>query len=346
MNFWKSSLLHLYYYGSMPYRRWANGRAAADRLAPVLVFFYHRVADDGANSWTVSNRTFARQIAWLRRRVDLVSLEEAQRRIASADNPRVCAAITFDDGYAANCDEALPLLIRERIPCTYFVTLHNVLTGEPFPHDAAGDARSAPNTIDELRALAAEGIEIGAHGYHHADLGRLASRRQLYREIAVAGRDLQDLLGRPVRYFAFPFGQRANLSRAAFAVAKEAGYHAACSAYGAYNFPGDDAFHVQRIAADASTIRLKNWATVDPRKTGIVPFARERDEGSDSEPGRVGPEARVQGSGLRVRGSGFGVRGPGFGDQDPEPGRAGPVRAEIEPAAPAPLPSPIAEGGR
>ena len=59
MNFWKSSLLHLYYHGSLPYRRWANRRAAAKGRAPVLVFFYHRVADDAANPWTVSNRTFA-----------------------------------------------------------------------------------------------------------------------------------------------------------------------------------------------------------------------------------------------------------------------------------------------
>jgi peptidoglycan/xylan/chitin deacetylase (PgdA/CDA1 family) len=275
MDFWKSWLLHVWCYGSLPYRHWANRRAAAGRRAPVLVFFYHRVADDGANPWTVSNRTFARQIAWLRRRVELVSLGEAQRRIAAADSPRLCAAITFDDGYAANCEQAIPLLLRERIPCTYFVTVHNVLTGEPFAHDAAHGGHFAPNTIDELRALAAAGIEIGAHGYHHADLGRIASRRQLHREIALAGRELQDLLGRPVRYFAFPLGQRANLSQAAFAVAQQSGYQAACSAYGAYNFPGDDAFHLQRIAADASTIRLKNWATVDPCKTRIIRFARE-----------------------------------------------------------------------
>jgi peptidoglycan/xylan/chitin deacetylase (PgdA/CDA1 family) len=309
MNIWKSSLLHLYYYGSLPYRQWANRRAAAKGRAPVLVFFYHRVADDEANPWTVSNRTFARQIAWLRPRVDLVSLGEAQRRIAAADNPRVCASITFDDGYAANLEEAIPLLVRERIPCTYFVTLHNVLSGEPFAHDAGRDARFAPNTIGQLRALALAGIEIGAHGYHHADLGRAAPRRQLHREIAVAGRELQELLGRPVRYFAFPFGQRANLSQAALAVAQAAGYEAACSAYGAYNFPGDDAFHIQRIAADASTIRLKNWATVDPRKTRIVRFAWKRDEGR----------------GARDEGSGFGVSGS-------EPGRVGPAGIETEPA--------------
>jgi hypothetical protein len=39
-----------------------------------------------------------------------------------------------------------------------------------------------------------------------------------------------------------------------------------CSAYGGFNFPGDDPFHLQRIAADSVMVRLKNWVTMDPRK--------------------------------------------------------------------------------
>ena len=50
-------------------------------------------------------------------------------------------------------------------------------------------------------------------------------------------------LGSDVRYFAFPYGQHENLSAAAFRVAFEAGYEGVCSAYGGYNFPGDDPFH-------------------------------------------------------------------------------------------------------
>ena len=44
------------------------------------------------------------------------------------------------------------------------------------------------------------------------------------------------------------------------------GYAGVCSAYGGFNFPGDDPFHLQRIHADDDLIRLKNWVTVDPRK--------------------------------------------------------------------------------
>jgi hypothetical protein len=55
-------------------------------------------------------------------------------------------------------------------------------------------------------------------------------------------------------------------------MARDAGYRGVCSAYGGYNFPGDDAFHLQRIHGDAEMIRLKNWITMDPRKLTVPRF--------------------------------------------------------------------------
>ena len=69
-----------------------------------------------------------------------------------------------------------------------------------------------------------------------------------------------------MRDFAFPYGQPENMNPAAFHVARKHGYRAVCSAYGGYNYPGDDPFHIQRIYPD-NMLRLKNWLTVDPRKT-------------------------------------------------------------------------------
>lgn len=263
----KSFLLHLYYYGGYPLRLRARRRAAAERRVPVVVLFYHRIADDGATPWTASNRSFARQMRWLARHFDLVTLEEAQSRIRSGRNARPCVSVTFDDGYAENCREAIPLLIRERIPCTYFVTVGHVASGEPFPHDVDRGHRFAPNDFDQLRAMAQSGIEIGSHGYTHADLGNVTDPAELHRQLVVSREVLEEQLGRRIRYFAFPFGQYMNLTSAAFEMAREAGYEAVVSAYGGYNFPVDDPFHLQRIHGDPQMIRLKNRATVDPRRT-------------------------------------------------------------------------------
>ena len=275
MPIWKRLLLNLYYHGSRPLRWWNRRCAVARGGVPVVVLFYHRVADDRANDWTISNRMFARQMRWLQAHFELISLAEARQRVLDGANNRPCVSITFDDGYADNCREAIPLLIKERIPCTYFVTLQNVLDGEPFAHDLAQGNSFLPNTLEQLKAMADAGIEIGAHTYTHPDLARIADRRKLRREVVSAGEDLQQAIGRPVRYFAFSFGQRVNLSREAFEMAYQAGYEAVVSAYGGYNFPGGDAFHLQRIAACDQMIRLKNWTTVDPRKINTPRFVYE-----------------------------------------------------------------------
>lgn len=282
MHPWKQLLFEAYYRASLPYRRRRMAEAQTAGMAPVMVLFYHRVADDAGSPWTMSNRDFAQQIDWIERRFEIVSLEDAHRRLLEGRNTSPSVTITFDDGYDANCDEALPLLIQRKIPCTYFVSSRCVLAGVPFPHDVAEQCTVRPNTLSQLRSLAAAGIDIGAHTRTHADVGRLHNPREMYDEIAGSGHDLEQALGLPVRYFAFPYGQAKNMNPQSFRIAREHGYTAVCSAYGGYNFPGDDPFHIQRIFPD-SMLRLKNWLTVDPRKTRC-PFRYEYESPIDAAP--------------------------------------------------------------
>ncbi len=263
---WKQFLLSLYYHGSSPYRTWYRRRAMARGQLPIVVLFYHRVADEHPTEWTVSNDLFRRQIDWLQAHFELISLAEAQQRIREGHNARPSVAITFDDGYAENCRHAIPTLIKRRIPCTYFATLWNVESGQPFAHDRALGLELPVNTIDQLRVMADAGIEIGAHCRHHDDLALIDDRDRLYDEVVTAGGELAHLVGHPVRYIAFPFGHYLSIRTDALALAREAGYLGFCSGYGGYNLPGEDPFHLQRIHADGDMIRLRNRATIDPRR--------------------------------------------------------------------------------
>jgi peptidoglycan/xylan/chitin deacetylase (PgdA/CDA1 family) len=287
MSAMRQLLLNLYYDATWPVRAWNRRRWAAKGSLPAIVFFWHRIADDRATPWTTSTALFTRQIQWLQERFPLVTLGEAQRRILRGTNREPCVSITFDDGYAENCRDAIPLLIEKRIPCTYFVTTQNILQGEPFAHDLKMGCRFAPNTAEQLTAMAANGIEIGAHAFTHVNLAPITDPRALYREVVVAKEELQKSLGQPIQYFAFPYGLRENLNPAVFALAKKAAYAGVCSAYGGFNFPGDDHFHLQRISAGGSLIGLKNWATMDPRKLYTPRFeyrgSSVRDQGPDAE---------------------------------------------------------------
>ena len=264
----KQPFIGAYSWATQPLRWITATHRNASGQAPVMVLFYHRVADDAPNAWTITWQRFQEQMDWIRHTYRIVSLVEAQRRLASGQNDQPVVAVTFDDGYADNCRAAVPWLIDEGIPFTYFVATRHVLLGEPFAHDVEAGAPQSPNSPEELREMANAGVEIGAHTRRHLDLGAIDDESVLHEEIVGSKRDLEEITGRAVRYFAFPFGMPQNMSSQAFRVAFRAGFWGVCSAYGAYNLPGADSFHLQRIHGDPSWARFRNWMTVDPRKIG------------------------------------------------------------------------------
>ncbi len=264
MKFGKRLLLRSYRLATQPYRKVSRALAQRSGTIPVSLLFYHRVADD-LNPWTISNAGFERQIDWLQRNFELVSLPEAQQRIRNGFNARPCVSITFDDGYAENCLRAIPLLLEREIPFTYFIVWENVRDQKPFVHDVALGKPRAPNSLESIRALADMGIEIGSHTLTHSNVGAIDDAQLLFREVVESKRQLESATEKPIRYFAFPFGQRVNLSPAAFELGKCAGYSGMCSAYGGYNEVGDDAFHLQRFHGDPHLEYLKNWLDFDPR---------------------------------------------------------------------------------
>ncbi len=88
-------------------------------------------------------------------------------------------------------------------------------------------------TSDELRELDREGlIEIGAHTVMHPLLAAETPVRQ-EEEIVGGKRNLEDILGRTVRRFSYPFGGRRDYSSETVRIVRRAGFESAYS-----NFPG------------------------------------------------------------------------------------------------------------
>ena len=274
MNLLRSLLITSYHGCTLPYRRWKlRGRIASSEV-PIAILFYHRVANHDPTPWTIRCGQFERQIRWLKRRFDLISLNEAQQRIRDGNRrPAVC--ITFDDGYEDNADFALPLLASLRIPTMYFVTQGYLDSDAPFEHDADLGFHLQPNRTATLRRWVGSSIEFGGHTRTHRDLGNVQDLDLLYDELVVAGHDLQEQLGATVEHFAFPFGQPGHTSATAFELARQAGLKSVSTAYGGWNWVGQSDFHLQRIHADPHLCRLKNWLTGDPRteRVGSIPAA-------------------------------------------------------------------------
>ena len=261
-----SILTDMWRLGSSPWRRFRMQQMVSAGNVPIFVLFYHRVADSHPNPWSMTNSEFEQQIRWFQNNFDLVSMEEVQKRVASGSNARPTISITFDDGYAENCDLALPFLIEEGIPVTYFVTTQHTSQQVPFPHDVEnGRSALSVNTIEQLRAMANAGIEIGAHTRTHINLGTTTDPETIYDEVITATRELERFINREIKYFAFPYGQYKDMNAEVFHLLKQHGFKGVCSAYGGWNEVGDDPFHIQRIHGDPNFTRMRNWLTYDPR---------------------------------------------------------------------------------
>lgn len=264
MNPLKRIATNAYRISSQPLRWLMKRSLAKQNRLPIPILFYHRVSDVHLNSWTIPSELFIRQVDWLRERFEIIALEEVQNRIRTG-NSQPAAAITFDDGYADNCLTAIPYLAKHQIPATYFVSSDFVFNDRPFPHDVKAGQPLSPNGIESLRLISRAGIEIGAHTRTHIDLGKTIDEETLFEEVVTAKHELESALDRPVKHFAFPFGQVENLNQKVFKLAKKHGYKTVSSAYGGYNAIGSDGFHLQRMHGDPEFARLKNWMSFDPR---------------------------------------------------------------------------------
>ncbi len=100
--------------------------------------------------------------------------------------------VSVDDGYLDDVRTILPDLERLHMVGTFFVITGR--TSEPGFLDA-----------DQIRELDRAGMDVGDHTAHHVDLSEL-SASELEAETAGSRHVLDGILGHPVYYFAYPFG--------------------------------------------------------------------------------------------------------------------------------------------
>jgi peptidoglycan/xylan/chitin deacetylase (PgdA/CDA1 family) len=278
--------------------RWATGRTRSHLIRsfetlgtfPACVLFYHRVASHTWNDWSIPNANFEQHMDWIIQNAKPASLDTIRESQLLGSRKERLVGVTFDDAYGENCEFAIPTILERKIPATYFVTTHYVESGSPFPHDLARGTPLRPNTIAEIRTMAEQGIQIGAHSHTHPDFGKPMSESQLRTEIVDVRKKLQDWTGQPIEYFAFPYGCKQNISQEAIDTVFEAGYKCFVSAAGGVNWAGKDADHLQRMHGDPGMAAFTNWLTFDPRKiykASPIQYTRKSSDAryaSDSQP--------------------------------------------------------------
>ena len=206
------------------------GKALSRETPPpgtLRILMYHRIADTlEKDILAVTPFAFARQMAWLKSEGwQVLPLREALLRLEQGALPDRAAALTFDDGYRDNYEEAFPVLARLGFPATVFPVTGFVLE-ESEHRRYRGRSPGIPYlTVSQIREMKAHGMEFGGHTHTHPLLPGI-SCEAAQEEILRAKKLLEEWTGEKSTLFAYPNGA---YSRDHFRILDGLGYEAALS---------------------------------------------------------------------------------------------------------------------
>jgi len=208
----------------------------------IPILLYHSVpreASDTVAPLSVAYEQFASHLDAIveSRRVPVTVGEVAAGLRGERPLPDRAVAITFDDGYEDTLD-AIELLCERGLCASVYVT-----TGQVGATPMIGR--------DQLRRLAEwpDTVELGAHSVTHPHLDEL-SQSEMESEVSDSKRQLEQLLGRPVETFAYPYGAYDRRVREAVVAA---GFQSAAAVKNALSHREDDPWAIARWTVRSAT---------------------------------------------------------------------------------------------
>jgi len=130
-----------------------------------------------------------------------------------------------------------------------FLSGWGALCGVEIPVNAPPE--HAAMTWEELRAVSAEGVEVGCHTETHPILSRIPSQN-LDREIGGAQTEIEQRLHLPVRHFCYPNGRPIDVNEAAVTSVREAGFASAVTCSWGFNSAIEKPFQLSRLPLDST----------------------------------------------------------------------------------------------
>jgi peptidoglycan/xylan/chitin deacetylase (PgdA/CDA1 family) len=177
-------------------------------IVPVLL--YHKIDVPAPDSRVRGGFTpparFARQMAYLKRRgfVFYTASELTEHFREQGRFPPNAVTLTFDDGWKDNYTNAFPVLKQLGIKATIFL-VPSCIGQTSVKAQADGESGRAHLSREEILEMARHGIEFGSHSMNHRLLHQLAPPEVEF-EIEESKSQLENLLQRPCKVFAYPAG--------------------------------------------------------------------------------------------------------------------------------------------
>jgi peptidoglycan/xylan/chitin deacetylase (PgdA/CDA1 family) len=195
--------------GLLSGKRWLDG--SKQSANQVMILGYHQVVTDiarterdGVYSLAISAQTFRRQMEYVRRHYEVLTLDEAAAVLrGTAETQRPALVITFDDGYRNVYQNAFPVLREMGIPAIVFVNTGLIGTNQLLDHDLLyWYARRAKGLGLSLRVpLVKAGFNLRQVAETTAEVDPLnLGRRLIYQPLAARAsviQQLREFLGEP-----------------------------------------------------------------------------------------------------------------------------------------------------
>ena len=100
---------------------------------------------------------------------------------------------------------------------------------------------------DQVRLMAGDGVEFGAHSVNHPILTRLDEEKEVYEEIVGSKNRIETELGKPVLHFAYPNGQPQDISTSILQDVRDAGFETAVTTSSGQVRRTDNPYLLKRI---------------------------------------------------------------------------------------------------
>lgn len=226
--------------------------------ARLRIFNYHNVAVPPPGvalaKLYVAPDEFRRQCRVLQRAgIRGVSLSEGLAALKAGDAGRMIA-LTFDDGYLDNLENAAPILREFGFSATCYVVSGAIGRHNDWDAGALGVAKPLMDT-PAIQAWLAAGFEIGSHTASHPHMCEVDDEA-LLAELVDSREALIRISGRPVEHFCYPYGDHDERT---VALVRKAGYATAVTTRRGVARASDDPLRLPRISVNGGRGMFKFW---------------------------------------------------------------------------------------
>lgn len=234
-----------YYSGLGPFRN------LFQRGNPILT--YHKLGPrpPGARikGLYVSAKLFARQLQELKE----AGFSNGSLGECAGPHTKRAVAITFDDGYVNVLRHGLQPLAQAHFKAIQFLVAD--LLGRCNEWDVPlGEAPEPMMDAAQVREWLGAGHDIGSHTLTHPYLTKIPAAKAR-EEISASRKKLEDLFGRKIEHFCYPYG---DWNEAVRELVAEAGYKTACTTDPGVNAAADSPLALKRFTARYPSRSLKN----------------------------------------------------------------------------------------